>query len=228
MSEAEAGVLVNKLEQAEAKYPEQLNVENRNNPHIEFPFLADLALHEKIVEAAASLVGKDMSLWSTVLFIKEPNTGAYVSWHQDATYMALNSDNHVTAWISLTPSTIESGCVAVIPGTHRNGIRTHEDTFGEDNILTRGQQVTDFDESLAVNLELRPGQMSLHHPWLIHGSLPNRSNSRRVGVAMQSYLGVDVRPNRGEHYVMHIQGAHIAEEFVEASRPKENVLKKEK
>ena len=164
-------------------------------------------------------MGDDIGLWSTVLFIKEPQSGSFVSWHQDATYMALNSDNHVTAWIALTPSNEESGCVAVIPGTHREGIVTHEDTFGENNILTRGQRVRDIDESKAVNLELRSGQMSLHHPWLVHGSLPNKSNQRRIGVAMQSYMGVDVRPVNGEHYVMHIQGSDIAPEFVEAQYP---------
>ena len=220
MSEAEAATLVKILEAAEAKYPEHLNAQNRNNAHLSFPFLSDLVLNKKIVSAAASLVGDDMALWSTVLFIKEPNSGSFVSWHQDATYMALNSYNHVTAWLALTPSTEESGCVAVVPETHRDGILHHEDTFGEDNILTRGQKIKDIDKSLAVNLELRPGQMSLHHPCLVHGSLPNRSNQRRIGVAMQSYMGADVRPEHGEHHVMHIQGSLIVPEFVQAPHPK--------
>ncbi|MEH6455727.1 MAG: phytanoyl-CoA dioxygenase family protein [Cocleimonas sp.] len=219
MSEAEAATLAQTLEAAEAKYPEHLHSENRNNAHLAFPFLADLVLHEKIVAAAASLVGADMSLWSSVLFIKEANSGSFVSWHQDATYMALNSDNHVTAWIALTPSIEESGCVAVIPGTHREGIVKHEDTFGEDNILTRGQKVTHIDESQAINLELRPGQMSLHHPWLVHGSLPNKSNQRRIGIAMQSYMGANVKPEYGEHHVMHIQGAAVPAEFIRSKRP---------
>ncbi len=220
MNEAEAATLVQTLEAAEAKFPDHLNAENRNNAHLSFPFIADLVLNDKIVSAAASLVGDDMSLWSSVLFIKEPHTGSFVSWHQDATYMALNLDNHVTAWIALTPSTEESGCVAVIPQTHREGIVKHEDTFGEDNILTRGQRVAEIDESKAVNLELRPGQMSLHHPWLVHGSLPNKSNQRRIGVAMQSYLGADVRPKYGEHHVMYIQGSAVTPEFVQAPYPK--------
>ena len=220
MSEAEAAILVQTLEAAEAKYPDHLNAQNRNNAHLSFPFLADLVNHEKIVSAAESLVGQDMTLWSSVLFIKEPNSSSFVSWHQDATYMALNSDNHVTAWLALTPSTVESGCVAAIPGTHQTGIVQHEDTFGEENILTRGQQVKNIDKSQAVNFELRPGQMSLHHPWLVHGSLPNRSKQRRIGIAMQSYLGSDVRPVYGEHHVMHIQGSSITPEFIQAPYPK--------
>ena len=220
MSEAEAATVVQTLEAAEAKYPDHLNTQNRNNAHLSFPFLADLVVHEKIVSAASSLVGDDMALWSTVLFIKEPHSGSFVSWHQDATYMALNSYNHVTAWLALTHSTVESGCVAVIPKTHLAGIVQHEDTFAEDNILTRGQQVSGIDISHAVNLELRPGQMSLHHPCLVHGSLPNKSKQRRFGLAMQSYMGADVKPVRGDHHVMYIQGSSIAPEFVQAPYPK--------
>ncbi len=223
MSAPDAALLAAELERMEARFPEHLHAEHRNNAHLAFPFLADLACHPTIVEAASSLVGPDLSLWSTVLFIKEPDSAAFVSWHQDAFYMGLESGeapraNWVTAWLALTPSTLESGCVSVIPGTHRRQAE-HEDTFGQDNILTRGQQVTDVDPAQAVHLELQPGQMSLHHPWLVHGSQPNRSGARRVGLAMQSYLGSDVRPVRGEHHVMHVSGAPVSPAFVESPRP---------
>lgn len=220
MSEAEALSLAETLGTAEAKHPDHLHAENRNNAHLAFPFLADLICHERIIAAVADLIGDNIGLTSTVLFIKEPHSDAFVSWHQDATYMGLNSDNFVTAWLALTPSTVESGCVAVISETHREGIVKHGDTFGVDNILTRGQKVENIDESQAVNLELRPGQMSLHHPWLIHGSLPNKSGARRIGIAMQSYFAEDVRPERGEHHVMHIQGSPTASAFIEAPYPK--------
>ena len=219
MSEDEATAIRLKLEAAEAKYPTQLKAQNRNNPHISFPFIADLALNEKIVAAAASLIGADISLWSSVLFAKDPNSTSYVSWHQDATYMAMSSDNHVTAWFALTHSKEESGCVAVIPNTHHDGIVKHTDTFGNENILTRGQKIENIDATKAINLELKPGQMSLHHPWLVHGSLPNRSNYRRIGIALQTYMSPEVRPTRGEHHVMHIQGAPLTDEFIEVPRP---------
>ena len=189
------------LEAAEADFPDDVHAENRNNAHLVLPFLADLAVHEIVVDCARSLVADPVALSSSVLFIKEPHTGSHVTWHQDATYMGLEPDDFVTAWIALTPSTTESGCVSVIPCTHRRGILEHTDTFGADNILTRGQYV-DVDDSAAVDLVLAPGQMSLHHPHLVHGSQPNRSNDRRVGVAFQSYLGAGVRPARGEHHVM--------------------------
>ena len=80
--------------------------------------------------------------------------------------------------------------MSMIPGSHRNSIVEHDDTFGKDNILTRGQVVKDVDESKAVDLIMRPGQMSLHHGEIVHGSQPNQSNQRRVGFALQSYMSV--------------------------------------
>lgn len=219
MSEEEATDLADQLARAEANYPELLHAENRNNAHLMLPFLAELAKHPAIIATASSLVGADMTLSSSVLFIKEPKTGSFVSWHQDARYMGLEPDEFATAWVALSPSTPESGCVAVIPGTHKQGIVEHEDLYGEDNILTRGQQVPGVDESTAVDLVLRPGQMSLHHPWLVHGSRPNTSDYRRIGIAYQSYLSPNVRPTRGDQHVMHISGAPVGDAFVEAQAP---------
>ncbi len=218
MSLDDARDLLTLLEDAESMYAHELHATHRNNAHLAFPFLADVARHPAIVEAAAQLVGPDISLWSSVLFIKEPDSHAFVSWHQDAFYMSLTPANFVTAWLALTPSTVDSGCVSVIPGSH-HAAACHVDTFADQNILTRGQAIPDVDESDAVHLELQPGQMSLHHPWLIHGSQPNRSRQRRVGIAMQSYLGGDVRPVSGAHHVMHIAGAPVPDDFVEAPAP---------
>ncbi len=218
MSETEASEVLAALEAAEADHPTELHAEHRNNAHLAFAFLADLATDDRIVDAAESIVGPDISLSSTVLFAKEPDSAAFVSWHQDAFYMGLEPASFVTAWLALSPSSRESGCVSVIPGTHR-ARADHHDTFGQDNILTRGQTITAVDEAAAIDLELRPGQMSLHHPWLIHGSQPNRSASRRVGIALQGYLGSDVRPIRGEQYVLPIRGAPPHESFRVASPP---------
>lgn len=221
MTPDEAALLRTELETAEAAYPEHLHAENRNNAHHSFPFLAELAKDPRIVDMAEALVGPNISLWSTVLFIKAPRSGSFVSWHQDARYMAVAPDNHVTAWLALSPSTLQSGCVSVIPGTHRNGMIQHEDTFGEDNILTRGQRVVGVDDTEPVHLELQPGQMSLHHPWLVHGSQPNQTDDRRIGIAFQSYLGGDMAPLRGEHYVTHIRGGAVNPGFHELPGPTE-------
>ena len=108
----------------------------------------------------------------------------------------------------------------MIPGSHKTHIREHTDTFGEDNILTRGQQVENVDESTAVDLVLRPGQMSLHHGEVIHGSKPNQSESRRVGFALQSYMRPDVMQQIGDNYWLDIQGNNDrGKDSISLSRP---------
>lgn len=221
MSADEATELRRLLEVAEAAHPDELHAENRNNPHLVLPFFGALSTDPRIVDYVEALVGPDIMLWSTVLFAKAPHSGSFVSWHQDSTYMAVSHNNDVTAWLALTPSTLDNGCVSVIPGTHKSGKVEHVDTFGDDNILTRGQEVQGVDPNTAVHLELKPGQMSLHHPWVVHGSQPNRSDDRRIGLALQTFMGADMRPSRGPQYVTHVRGAAIDSSWCELSLPTE-------
>ncbi len=206
MSESDAASILAQLEEAESQHPEHINAENRNNPHLVFKFLDDLAFNEIILDAVEDLIGPDFSLWGSVLFIKEPASKHFVSWHQDATYMGMTSNNFVTPWIALSPSNKETGCMSMIPGSHLSDIKPHDDTFGEDNILTRGQVVKDVDESKAVDLIMRPGQMSLHHGEIVHGSQPNLSQQRRVGYALQSYMANDIDQIIGENMWLPVRG----------------------
>jgi len=219
MSEDEAAAYLQKLESAEREYPDEINAQNRNNGHLSFSFLDELVHHPVIVSAVEDLIGVNISLWGSVLFIKDPQTKGFVSWHQDATYMGLKPHDFVTPWLALTDSNRENGCMSMIPGSHKNHIRTHEDTFDEDNILTRGQQVENVDESTAVDLVLRAGQMSLHHAEIIHGSQPNHSNRRRVGYAMQGFMPPHVRQEIGKNYWLDIQGDNSRNDSISLSRP---------
>lgn len=220
MSEDEANAYLLKLEQAERDYPEHINPEKRNNAHLCFSFLDELAFHPIIVGAVEDLLGPNLSLWASVLFIKEPSSPHFVSWHQDATYMGMSSNDFVTPWLALTPSTTETGCMSMIPGSHKKHIQRHSDTFGEHNILTRGQQIEKVDETASVDIVLRPGQMSLHHAEVIHGSRPNHSNRRRVGFALQSYMRPDVKQLIGDNYWLDIQGVNDrGEQSISLQRP---------
>ena len=220
MSEDEAIRYRERLEEAEANHPEHIHAENRNNAHLCFMFLDELAHHPVILDVVEDLIGANFTLWASVLFIKEPNSSAYVSWHQDATYMAMNKNTFLTPWIALSPSNLETGCMSMIPRSHHKHIVEHEDTFADDNILTRGQRVKDVDESLAEHLILKPGQMSIHHCETVHGSQPNRSNERRVGFALQSYMQHDVRQMVGANQWMHCRGElRQDEDLVELHRP---------
>ncbi len=220
ISEEGAADYEQRLRAAETQYPEQLNAENRNNPHLAFKFLDELAHHPVVLDAVEDLVGSDFSLWGSVLFIKEPQSSHFVSWHQDATYMGITPHNYVTAWIALTASNRETGCMSMIPGSHHDPVQLHLETFHEDNILTRGQQIQDVDESSAVDLILNPGQMSLHHARVIHGSQPNRSQRRRVGFALQAYMPAGARQTLGDNYWLPIRGDCLQPDFIALKRPR--------
>ena len=206
MSEEEALKVKERVEEAEKAFPEEFNPENRNNLHLTFMVLDELAHNPIILDAVEDLIGTDFSLWSSVMFIKNPSTEHFVSWHQDATYMGMTSNDFLTPWIALTPSTEEMGCMAMIPGSHKQNILPHQDTFDENNILTRGQVVKDVDEKKAVNLILKPGEMSIHHGAVIHGSKPNKSKQRRIGFALQSYCPHGIEQIIGKNIWMQIRG----------------------
>jgi len=139
-----------------------------------------------------SLIGPDILLYSVAYIIKEPHTASHVSWHQDLTYWGLSSDAQVSAWLALSPATAESGCMRMLPGSHRHGRRRHRLTEDDSNVLLGGQTVANVDESAAQACELQPGEASFHHGWTLHASMPNRSDDRRIGLNIQ-YIRPEVR-----------------------------------
>jgi|SRR5215831_1980676 len=145
----------------------------------------EIVRHPEVLDAVECLIGPDILVWGTSFFIKEARNKSFVSWHQDLTYWGLEPANIVTAWIALRASRSENGAMRVIPGTHASEIVPHKDTFSADNLPSRGQEISvAVDEAKAVTLELEPGEMSLHHVKLIHGSDANASDARRIGLAV--------------------------------------------
>ncbi|MEM7225491.1 MAG: phytanoyl-CoA dioxygenase family protein [Pseudomonadota bacterium] len=206
MSAEEARDVRARLEAAETYYPEAFGGAGRNNAHLLLGFLDAIVRDARVLDAVEDLIGPDILAYGTVIFAKDPGGPGYVSWHQDGAYMGLDPFPGVTAWLALTPSTPESGCMAMIPGSHRLGRRDHLETFAEENILTRGQAIQGVEAAAAVELVLAPGQMSLHHPWVIHGSQPNRGADRRIGFAIQSYVAPSARQVLGAGYAQLVRG----------------------
>jgi ectoine hydroxylase-related dioxygenase (phytanoyl-CoA dioxygenase family) len=158
--------------------------------------LYDICRKPAIVERVADVLGGDALLWSAGFFVKEARSPQYVSWHQDLTYWGLEPEDVVTAWVALTPSTIESGCMRVVPGSHAGAILPHANTFAATNLLSRGQEIAvQVDEAKAVDVVLAPGQMSLHHVKIAHNSEPNRATHRRAGFAIR-YVAPHVRQQK--------------------------------
>ncbi len=158
----------------------------------------DIASHPSILDAVEDVLGPDIFLWGFSLFVKDAKDPGYVSWHQDSTYWGLSQPDVVTAWVALSPSTRESGCMKMLPESHKLEQLPHHDTLAEHNLLTRGQKIAiEVDEDRAEYLILQPGEISLHNIRTVHGSEPNRSTERRIGVAMR-YIAPHVRQINAE------------------------------
>lgn len=187
--------------------------------HLLFPWLYDVVADDTILDTVESVIGPNILCWSSGFFNKDAHDPAIVSWHQDSTYWGLDPMDIITAWVAFTPSTVESGCMRVIPGTHTIGQLRHEDTFAEHNLLSRGQEITDdIDLSAAVDIELQPGEMSLHHVRIVHGSGPNTTDMPRFGLTIR-YIPTHVRQHGGRTTATLVRGVDEYDHFDPEPRP---------
>jgi hypothetical protein len=167
---------------------------NRVKPYLLFPWAADLVRHKRILDCVQDLIGPDIMAFHTTVWLKEPHSETFVPWHQDATYFGLAPFEHVTAWVALTDSTPENGCVQIIPRSHTTGQRPHFDQPDPRAMLSRGQTLADtIEEDRAIDLVLRAGEVSFHHTLSFHRSGINHTAERRIGI------GVSYIPTRVKH-----------------------------
>jgi hypothetical protein len=159
--------------------------------HLFLRWVCDIVLDPRVLDGVESVLGPNLMVWGSQWFPKFAYDKSYVSWHQDAAYWGLSPLNVTTAWIAMVPSTRENGCMRVIPGSHVSLLPQRE-TYAEANMLSRGQEIAvEVDESQAVDFVLQPGEFSLHHIGIVHGSRPNTSGTPRIGLAVR-YVSPDV------------------------------------
>ena len=194
------------IELIEEKMPEELNKSGRYNAHLISPLLDEVTHDSKILDSVQSVIGENILVCGTTLFIKNPNEKGFVSYHQDAKYIGLKPYNWVTAWVAITDSNKHNGCMRMWSGSHKDNLKEHDQMFNEGNLLTRGQTVNNVPIDKTTPLILKAGQMSLHHPTVVHGSDLNKSNDRRIGFVIQSYIGTDVKQVLGENSVQLARG----------------------
>jgi hypothetical protein len=191
MSAAQAAAYLRKLEAHEVAHGKLQGI-MRHKAHLYLTWLDEIVRMPAILDAVGDILGPDIMVYSTSFFTKEAHDPAYVSWHQDAHYWGLSSGDVVTAWVAFTDSDTENGAMRVVPGTHLVDF-PHVDTFAENNMLSRGQEVAvDLGDRPFVELCLEPGEFSLHHVGIVHGSEPNRSDRRRIGFAIR-YMAPHVK-----------------------------------
>lgn len=174
------------------RLPPSLNLK----AHLVVPWLWDMVHDARILDAVEDVLGPNILCWAASFFAKGIDDPHHVPWHQDATYWGLSEPRAVTAWVAFTPSVRENGCMRVVPGTHARQI-DHRDTRDRFNMLPGREEIAvDVDEADAVDVVLAPGEMSLHHLLLIHGSEPNRAGYRRIGFAIR-YIAGDLHQTGG-------------------------------
>ena len=205
-SKEKAKEIRNEIELIEKKMPDELDKSGRYNAHLISPLLDDVTHNPKILDAVQSLIGEDILVCGTTLFIKNPNEKGFVSYHQDAKYIGLEPHNWVTAWVAITDSNEKNGCMRMWSGSHKDNLKEHDQKFNEGNLLTRGQTVKNVPHDKTTPLVLKAGQMSLHHPTVVHGSDLNKSNDRRIGFVIQSYIATNVRQILGKNSVQLARG----------------------
>tara|TARA_B100001250_G_scaffold395818_1_gene401155 strand:- start:1759 stop:2586 length:828 start_codon:yes stop_codon:yes gene_type:complete len=220
LSKGEAKEIRNEIEFIENKWPNELLSSGRNYVHLISPVFDKVAHNSKILNAVESIIGKNILICGTTLFIKNPFEKEFVSFHQDAKYIGLKPYNWVTAWIAITDTNEKNGCMRMWAGTHKKKLKFHNQKFDEDNLLTRGQTIEKVPFKKTKPLILRAGQMSLHHPKIVHGSGLNKSKDRRIGFVIQSYIGSNVDQVLGKMYVQKARGEDKFKYHKYVSRPK--------
>ena len=181
---------------------------------------AELARHPRVLDVVEEILGPDILVYNVTYIIKEARSASHVSWHQDLTYWGLDEAEEMTAWVALSPSTLASGCMQFIAGSHKRQLVAHKDSFHEDNLLTRGQEIAvEVDDADATPVLLEPGQASLHHGHLFHASGPNTTSDRRIGAALR-YIKPSMKQVSGDRTVVsHVSGEDHFKHFTIAPPP---------
>ena len=165
--------------------------------HLLAKWIYDICVYPKVLDAIESVIGPNILIQSADIFIKPPRGKKYINWHQDANYWGLEPYELVTGWIALTDVFIENGCMHYLPKSHLNNKIYHKETFDKNSDLTRGQEINlEIDRNKEIPVILKPGEMSLHHCLLAHGSGPNLTDNYRIGIAVR-YLPTHVKQNEG-------------------------------
>ena len=202
---AEAASYVAKLDGYDAILGEEAQKQLKIKAHVAAPWIVALARNKNILDAVESVIGPDILLFGTSMFSKKARDVRFVSWHQDAAYYGLDPQQEVTCWVGLTDADTENGCMRVMPGSHLGADAVHDETYDPQNMLGRGQTIRDIDDSKAVYMPVKAGQFSMHHERTIHGSMPNPSDRRRVGISF-FYMPAHVRSTIGRRTATLVRG----------------------
>ena len=161
-------------------------------PHLLFTWVDAIVRHPSILDVVEDVTGPNIRVFHTNIFVKEPHSPEFISWHQDGAYNAISPPEVFTTWVALSDATPEMGCMRMLRGSHSRGLRVHVDKKSPGNLLSRGQRIEVLEDAEVIDLALHAGEMSIHHSYAVHSSEPNRSSQRRIGV-MTTYVPTHCR-----------------------------------
>jgi non-heme Fe2+,alpha-ketoglutarate-dependent halogenase len=178
-------------------------------PQLHYAWAYELATHPRLLDTIGCVLGPDILVHSASIFSKGPRTRAHVDWHQDAAHLGQDVPAAVSAWVALTPSTAENGCLRVLPGSHSQGVMPYDHDPGPDKMLLSGLRVSEeIDETGAVDIVLGPGEAALLHINTLHGSSANLSPNKRIGFAIR-YVAPYVRQSLSNNPVFVARGRDV-------------------
>ena len=189
-----------------------------DNLHLFFEWAHRLVTHGGLLNVIQDVLGGDILVFGTLVFYKPPHDPGYASWHQDSVYSGLHLTPSTSAWIALTRSHPANGCMRVIPGSHNSGLLRHTNVSDGANLLRRGECIVSVDESRAVDVVLQPGEMSLHHSTIVHGSNPNTSAEPRAGFIVRFITNQIKGPEKA---MLRVRGDADCSHLVLAEPPRE-------
>jgi non-haem Fe2+, alpha-ketoglutarate-dependent halogenase len=156
------------------------SVTRLDGPHLFFQWAWNLSTHPRVLDCMEQLIGPNILLKSTRLFYKFGNSSSFVGWHQDGITEGLKDAYVPAIWLGLTPATVENGCLRVVPRSHRLGLIAHAYRPNPDNLTTQGA-TAQVEIDSPQDVVMHAGEMSLHHPLVLHASNPNQSAESRIG-----------------------------------------------
>ena len=142
--------------------------------------------NEQFLDAVEELIGPDIILHHTKLFLKPPRNGSAFPLHQDWSYFPTEKNSMIAAVIHLSESDESMGCMRIVPGSHKLGKMEKTDGHSFVKGVHDRYQLEDAEPVIA-----EPGDIIFFHCCSLHGSMPNVSKRPRKTVLVQLYSGAD-------------------------------------
>lgn len=196
-------------------------------------WLDDIVHNDTKLDIVECAIGPNILLWTSDLIVKRAGAGTYVGWHQELPYYELATNKVISVWLAITPSNCASGCMRVLPGTHLGGTRGELDCEGDlweayetGRKESRAKNLISFehisddaiDDEYNIDIDLQPGEMSIHHCQVIHGGLPNTANYDRIGSVIR-FIAADNYCRGGRDTAMLVRGTYRGNHFDLEARP---------